>query len=279
MVMGAQLEKEFPAIHAVGKGSFRPSALIDLRWGSENHPKLTIVGKGVVFDSGGLNLKPTAGMIFMKKDMGGSAVALGLTQLIMATKLPVRLRMLIPAVENAISDRAYRPGDVVNTRKGLTVEIGNTDAEGRMVLCDALALATEESPDMIIDMATLTGACRTALGQDMPGMYSSSRKLANDLMEAAEQVADPLWHMPLWAPYFKAMKGTISDLNNTATTSMGGSITAALFLHEFVKPYENWVHLDMYGWRLDPIPGTPKGGEASALRAVFRMLENRYRNG
>lgn len=277
LIMGEKLEKEYPAIHAVGKGSHRPPALIDLKWGNEKHPKLTLVGKGVVFDSGGLDVKPAAGMLLMKKDMGGSAVVLGLTQLIMDAKLPVRLRTLIPTVENAVSATAYRPGDIVSTRKGITVEIGNTDAEGRMILCDALALAVDESPDLIIDMATLTGACRIALGQDLPGFYTPSRDLARDLEDAADQVADPVWHMPLWAPYLKGMKGKISDLNNISNTSQGGSITAALFLHEFVRPYKNWLHFDIYGWRTDNIPGTPKGGEASALRAVFRLLENRYR--
>ena len=273
---GKDLERSFPAIYAVGMGSHRPSALIDIRWGDKSHPAVTLVGKGVAFDSGGLNLKQPTGMRVMKKDMGGSAVILGLAQLVMAEKLAVNLRVLIPTVENAIGPKAYRPGDVVQTRKGLTVEIGNTDAEGRMILCDALALATEENPDLIVDMATLTGACRVALGQDLPGFYSPNDALAAELTRAASNSGDPLWHMPLWYPYRMLLKSKISDMNNIASSSLGGSITAALFLHDFVKPFENWLHLDIYGWRLDSIPGTPLGGEANGLRAVFRLLADRY---
>lgn len=273
---GKELEEGYPAVHAVGKGSEHPPALIDIRWGNESDPKLTIVGKGVVFDSGGLDIKPPVGMRQMKKDMGGSAVALGLSQLIMKQGLKVRLRLLIPTVENAVSGTSYRPGDVINTRKGLTVEIGNTDAEGRLILCDALAEAVTEDPDMILDMATLTGAARIALGQDLPAMYTGNDEIAKGLEAAGSEVADPIWRMPLWLPYTKTLKSSIADLNNMANTGKGGSITAALYLHEFVKPYKNWAHFDIYCWRDDAMPGSPKGGEASALRAMFRYLENRY---
>lgn len=276
LVTGEDLKQEYPAIHAVGKGSHRPSALIDMHWGSERHPKVTLVGKGVVFDSGGLDIKPAAGMLLMKKDMGGAAVVLGLARLIMASNLKLRLRVLIPVVENAVSAQAYHPGDVVKTRKGLTVEVGNTDAEGRLILCDALADAVSEEPDLILDMATLTGACRVALGQDLAGFYTPNDQLASALERAAKEVADPVWRMPLWMPYSKSLKSKIADLNNIANTPMGGSITAALFLHEFVKPFQNWLHFDIYAWRMDAIPGTPKGGEATALRAIFQFLENRF---
>lgn len=273
---GKELEEGYPAVHAVGKGSQYPPALIDMRWGNESDPKLTLVGKGVVFDSGGLDIKPPAGMRQMKKDMGGSAVTLGLAQLIMKQGLKVRLRVLIPTVENAVSGTSYRPGDVIRTRKGLTVEIGNTDAEGRVILCDALTEAVSEEPDMILDMATLTGAARIALGQDLPAYYTPCNTIAAQLDAAANDVADPVWRMPLWLPYTKTLKSPIADLNNMASTGKGGSITAALYLHEFVKPYKNWAHFDIYCWRDDAFPGSPKGGEASALRTMFRALEARY---
>ncbi len=273
----ALLDQNFPAIHAVGRGSSREPALIDLRWGNPDHPKLTLVGKGVVFDTGGLDLKSAANMRWMKKDMGGGAVTMGLAQLIMAEKLPVRLRLLVPAVENSPGDCAYRPGDIIQTRKGISVEIGNTDAEGRVVMCDALAEALTEDPDLLIDMATLTGAARVALGQDLPAFWTQEDELAHALEKAAGEVADPVWRMPLWHPYRKMLKSPIADLNNCAPSGLGGSITAALYLHEFVKPFRNWIHFDIFGWRNDAMPGSPKGGEASALRAVFRFLENRYR--
>jgi len=276
IIEGDALEKEYPAVHAVGKASVRPGAVIDLRWGKTEHPRLTLVGKGVVFDTGGLDLKPSAGMLIMKKDMGGAAVALALTRLVLEHKLPVRLRLLIPAVENAVSGIAFRPGDVLRTRKGLTVEVGNTDAEGRLILCDALAEAVTEQPDLLIDMATLTGACRIALGQDLPAYFTPNDQLALGLETASQRAADPLWRMPLWRPYLSKLKSTISDLNNSASTPFAGAVTAALFLHEFVKPFQNWIHLDMYAWRNDALPGYPKGGEASALRALFHFLEDRY---
>jgi len=272
----ALLADDYPAIYAVGKGSERPPLLIDLRWGDPSHPKLTLVGKGVVFDTGGMNLKGAAGMLLMKKDMGGGAVTLALAQLIMSQGLPVRLRLLIPAVENTPGPRAYRPSDVIETRKGLSVEIGNTDAEGRVILCDALAEAVSESPDLLIDMATLTGAARVALGQDLPGFWTPSETIAQGLLAASAEACDPIWRMPLWEPYRENLESQVADLNNMANTPMGGSITAALYLYEFVKPYENWVHFDAYCWRKDAIPGTPKGGEASALRAIYQYLENRF---
>ncbi|CAM2007161.1 leucyl aminopeptidase family protein [Acanthopleuribacter pedis] len=272
------LEANYPAIYAVGKGSHRPPTLIDLRWGNPDHPKLSLVGKGVVFDAGGLDLKGATSMRWMKKDMGGGAITLALAKLIMAEKLPVRLRLLIPAVENAAGPEAYRPGDVIQTRKGISVEIHNTDAEGRIVMCDALAEALTESPDLLINMATLTGAARVALGQDLPGFWTQETELARALEDAADEVADPVWRMPLWRPYRKMLNSTIADISNCATGPLGGAITAALYLHEFVKPFANWIHFDVFAWRNDAQPGSPKGGEASALRAVFRFLEKRYRD-
>lgn len=278
LIEGEDLLKEnYPAIHAVGRGSARAPILIDLRWGQPDHPRLTMVGKGVVFDTGGLNLKGAAGMLLMKKDMGGAAVTLALAQLIMSQGLKVQLRLLIPAVENSPGHRAYRPSDVIQTRSGKTVEIGNTDAEGRVVMCDALAEAVTESPDMILDVATLTGAARVALGQDLPGYWTSSDTIAAGLNQASQKSKDPIWRMPLWLPYRENLKSHVADLNNMANTGMGGAITAALYLHEFVKPFENWVHFDAYCWRADAIPGTPKGGEASALRAIFTYLEERFK--
>jgi len=271
------LAENYPAIYAVGKGSNRPPALIDLRWGDPAHPKLTLVGKGVVFDTGGLNLKNAGGMSLMKKDMGGGAVTLALAQLVMSQALPVRLRLLIPTVENGPGHDAYRPSDVIQTRKGLSVEIGNTDAEGRVILCDALAEAVTEHPDLIVDMATLTGAARVALGQDLPGFWTPSEAIGAGLQEAGTQAADPIWRMPLWRPYRQNLASQTADINNMANTSYGGSITAALYLHEFVKPFENWVHFDIYCWRTSALPGSPKGAEASALRAIYRFLRNRYR--
>lgn len=277
VIEGEDLLKEnYPAVHAVGRGSDRPPLLIDLRWGEAHHPKLTLVGKGVVFDTGGLNLKGASGMILMKKDMGGGGVTLALAQLIMSQALPVRLRLLLPAVENSPGSKAYRPSDVIETRKGISVEIGNTDAEGRVILCDALAEAVSESPELIIDMATLTGAARVALGQDLPGFWTPSDAIADQLVRASRQACDPIWRMPLWLPYRENLDSKVADINNMSNTGMGGSITAALYLHEFVKPFENWVHFDAYCWRKDAIPGTPKGGEASALRAIFNFLEARY---
>lgn len=273
------LEKNFPAVHAVGRAATTPPVLVDLRWGNPNHPKLTLVGKGVVFDSGGLDLKSPAGMGLMKKDMGGAAVTTALAQAIMAEQLPVRLRLLVPSVENAVAGNSYRPGDVIDTRKGLKVEINNTDAEGRVILCDALTEAVSEDPDLLIDMATLTGACRTALGEDLPGFWTEVNDLAENLCRAAAQAGDPLWRMPLWHPYTDMLKSDIADLSNCATSGFAGSVTAALYLHEFVKPFNNWIHFDIFGWRKSALPGSPSGGEATALRAVFKFLSNRYPKG
>jgi leucyl aminopeptidase len=236
-----------------------------------------LVGKGVIFDTGGLNLKPADGMLLMKKDMGGAAVTLALADLIMKQKLPVRLRLMIPAVENSPGRNAFRPSDVIETRKGIHVEIGNTDAEGRLFLCDPLYEAAQENPDWLIDVATLTGAARVALGQDLPAFYTDSEEIAGSLREAATEAADPVWRMPLWHPYREKLESHVSHMNNMANSPMAGSITAALYLHEFVKPFVDWVHLDAYCWRQSPLPGSPKGGEASALRTLFRAIENRYR--
>ncbi|MEJ2043016.1 MAG: leucyl aminopeptidase family protein [Reinekea sp.] len=269
------LEENYPTIHMVGRASEHEPRLLDMVWGDENHPNLTLVGKGVCFDSGGMDIKPAIGMRLMKKDMGGAAHALGLAALIMAFKLPVRLRVLVPAVENAVAGNAFRPGDIVKTRKGLTVEIDNTDAEGRLVLCDALAEADAESPDLIIDFATLTGAARVALGLELPGFYSTDEQFAAQMMSGAEQAEDLVWRLPLHQPYADYMQGTISDLVNSSPTPMGGSITAALYLQAFVEQ-SSWVHFDVGAWNDRPRPGRPKGGEAMGIRAVFAALQARY---
>jgi leucyl aminopeptidase len=273
----ALLEQDLPAIHAVGRASTREPRLIDLRWGDAVRPRVTLVGKGVCFDSGGLNIKPAAGMRYMKKDMGGAAHVLGLARMIMSAGLGVCLRVLIPAVENSISGNAYRPGDVITTRKGLTVEIGNTDAEGRMVLCDALALADEESPDLMVDMATLTGAARVALGPELPAMFCSDDAMATRLGELSSGTQDPLWHMPLWAPYDKDLASPVADLNHIAGNAFAGSIYGALFLQRFVDAATAWLHLDVYAWNGKTRPGRPEGGEMQAVRALFALIEERYR--
>lgn len=270
------LKKGFPAIHAVGKAAAKAPRLIDLVWGDDKHPKVTLVGKGVCFDTGGLDIKSTTGMTLMKKDMGGAAVTLGLARAIMALNLPVRLRVLIPAVENSISGNAYRPSDVIPTRKGTTVEIGNTDAEGRMVLCDALALADEEKPDVLIDFATLTGAARTALGPDLGVLFSNNDELATGLLAGGMNSGDPLWRMPLWQPYRETLKSEVADINNMADTTNAGSITAALYLQSFVEHTKSWAHLDIYCWNAKQKPGRPKGAEAHGLLAVYSYLESRF---
>lgn len=272
----ALLRDNFPAIHAVGRASTDAPRLIDISWGSKNHPKVTLVGKGVCFDSGGLNLKSASGMRQMKKDMGGAGNVLGLALAIMATKLPVSLRVLIPAVENAVAGNAYRPGDVIATRKGLSVEIGNTDAEGRLVLADALALADEQKPEVLIDFATLTGAARVALGGDLGALYSDDDGLAADLSAGGDRILDPLWRMPLWEPYLEGLKSPVADLNNVTENGMAGSITAALFLSQFVDKSGAWAHLDIYASNSKARPGRPQGGEATGLRATFACLEARY---
>jgi leucyl aminopeptidase len=270
------LTKNFPAIHAVGRASDREPRLLKMVWGNEDHPLLALCGKGVCFDTGGLNLKLGAGMALMKKDMGGSAHVLALAQLIMQAQLPVRLLVLIPAVENSVSGNAYRPGDVIATRKGLSIEIGNTDAEGRVVLADALTYACESGPDLVIDFATLTGAARIALGTDLPPVFSNDISIATELMEAGELEEDPLWVMPLYRPYKELLKSPIADMNNMASTPYGGCITAALFLECFVTDETDWVHIDTWAWNQGTRPGRPAGGEAIGLRAAFRYLKKRY---
>ena len=277
VVAGADLLNEnYPAIHAVGRASSQAPRLVEMWWGDEANPLLALVGKGVCFDSGGLDLKTASGMALMKKDMGGAAHALALARLVMAYRLPVRLMLLIPAVENAVSGNAYRPGDVISTRKGLSVEIGNTDAEGRVILADALARASEESPDLTIDYATLTGAARIALGADVPPVFSNRPDVAEAIRQAGEDVEDPLWTMPLYQPYRKQIESPVADLNNSGKSSFGGCITAALFLESFVLPETPWVHIDTFAWNQTDRPGRPTGGEALGLRAVFRYLQGRY---
>ncbi len=270
------LDANYPMIHAVGKGSARPPRLVDLRWGEEDAPKVTLVGKGVCFDSGGLDIKPSSGMRLMKKDMGGAATVLGLADMIMAAALPVRLRILVPAVENSVSGNAFRPGDVLTSRKGMTVEIGNTDAEGRLVLADALVEADSESPDLLIDCATLTGAARVALGPEVMPFYTSDDDLAAAITEHGIRCQDPVWRMPLWAPYRDMIDSSVADIENSGSGPFAGSITAALFLAEFVEQAQSYVHFDLYAWNPKDRPGRPKGGEAQAMRALFGMLESRY---
>jgi leucyl aminopeptidase len=265
----------FPAIHAVGRASHRPPRLIELTWGEESNPRVAIVGKGVCFDTGGLDIKSADGMRHMKKDMGGGAHALGIARLIMALNLPLRLHMLVPAVENAISGNAYRPGEIVATRKGLNIEIGNTDAEGRVILSDALTFAAESKPEIIIDFATLTGAARVALGPELPAMFSNREDWAAALINASQSEQDPLWRMPLWQSYNDMIKSNIGDIINTGG-AQAGAVTAALFLEHFVPKEQAWMHLDLFAWNLKSRPGRPEGGEAQTLRAVVAMLEMKY---
>ena len=270
-------ENSFPLIHTVGRAAHEAPRLIDFSWsGSDDGPSVTLVGKGVAFDSGGLNIKPGNAMALMKKDMGGAAAVLGLALIIIQAKLPVRLRVLVPAVENAISSGAFRPGDVLTSRKGLTVEIGNTDAEGRLILADALALADEEAPDLLIDMATLTGAARVALGPDLPPFFTDDDALAEEITSAGAAQDDPVWRMPLWERYDNAIAGKVADISNTGSMPFAGSITAALFLRRFVEKAQSWAHFDIYGWTPSARPGRPEGGEAQAIRALFTLLRNRY---
>jgi leucyl aminopeptidase len=269
----------FPAVHAVGRAADSPARaprLIELNWGNPKHPKLTLVGKGVCFDSGGLDIKGADGMRLMKKDMGGAANALGLAQLVMALALPVRLQLLIPAVENAIAGNAFRPGDVFKTRKGLHIEIGNTDAEGRVILCDALAYGAEGKPALLIDMATLTGAARVALGPEVPALFCRDMALARTLVDLGMALHDPLWHMPLWAPYHRMIESDIADIVNTGSSPHAGAITAALFLEDFVPAAQEWLHLDLFAWNSSARPGRPKGGEAQTLRTLLAYLEGRF---
>jgi len=270
------LVENYPAIHAVGRANDRDPRLIDIRWGNNEAPKVTLVGKGVCFDSGGLDLKPASGMELMKKDMGGAAQVLAVASMIMEANLPVRLRVLIPAVENSVSANAMRPGDVLTTRKGLSIEIGNTDAEGRVVLADALAEASSESPDLIIDFATLTGAARIALGTDLPALFANDDRLAADILDSGLMADDPLWRMPLFAGYSGQIRGKVADVSNTGSTRYGGAITASLFLEKFVEPGIPWAHVDLMAWNLSARPGRPEGGEAMGIRAIFNMLARRY---
>ncbi|HEX5664473.1 MAG TPA: leucyl aminopeptidase family protein [Xanthomonadaceae bacterium] len=272
----ALLSANFPAIHAVGRASHRAPRLIELRWGDASHPHLALVGKGVCFDTGGLDIKAAAGMRNMKKDMGGAAHAIALAELVMARRLPLRLTLLVPAVENAIGPNAFRPGEVVATRKGVSVEIDNTDAEGRMVLCDALAYAGEQSPALLLDFATLTGAARIALGPELPALYSNDDALAHDWLAAGTQTRDPLWRMPLWQPYVRYLTSHVADIANASSSTMAGSITAAIYLQRFVPKGQAWAHLDVYSWNDSERAGRPVGGEAQALRAAFAMLKARY---
>ena len=272
----ALLERNFPMIHAVGRASVEAPRLIDMVWGRKDAPKVTLVGKGVCFDTGGLDIKPSSSMLLMKKDMGGAANVLGLASMIMAAKLPVRLRVLVPAVENAIAGNAFRPGDVLRSRKGITVEIGNTDAEGRLILADALALADEEKPALLVDMATLTGAARVALGPDLPPFYTHDDALASELAAAAIAAADPLWRMPLWKPYESKLSSKVADVNNVTADGFAGSVTAALFLSRFVEETRSWAHLDIFAWSPGDRPHCPTGGEAQGIRALEHLLVTRY---
>ncbi len=275
---GEVLEREFPMVHAVGRAAGRPHAprMIELEWGDPAHPRLAIVGKGVCFDSGGLDIKPSSGMLLMKKDMGGAAHALALARLVMGAGLAVRLHLLIPAVENAISGNAFRPGDVLRSRAGLSVEIGNTDAEGRLVLADALARASEDAPDLIVDFATLTGAARTALGPDLPALFTRRDDTAQALLAAGRATDDPCWRLPLHDAYREWLASDIADLNNAPANGFAGASVAALFLDRFVAAGIDWVHFDTFAWRPLARPGRPKGGDALGLRASWEMLQARY---
>ncbi len=272
----ALLEQNFPMIHAVGRASDQAPRLLDLTWGAQDAPKVTLVGKGVCFDTGGLNIKPSGSMGLMKKDMGGSATAIGLAQMIMQAGLPVRLRLLVPAVENSISAGAFRPQDVLISRKGLSVEVNNTDAEGRLVLADALALADEETPDLMLCMATLTGAARVALGADVPPFFTDDDQLATDLSAAAKRTWDPLWRLPFWDPYETLIEPDVADIDNAPKGGMAGAITAALFLRRFVDNTAHFAHFDLYGWTPSALPGRPKGGAAQGARAMFDVITHRF---
>ncbi len=276
-IVGDDLVRQnFPLIHAVGMASPRAPRLIDLTWGDPTHPKVTLVGKGVCFDTGGLDLKPAGSMLIMKKDMGGAANVLALAQMVMDAKLKVRLRVLIPAVENAVAGNAFRPLDIFKSRKGPTVEIGNTDAEGRLVLADALALADEEKPDLLVDLGTLTGAARVALGPDLPPFYTNDETLAENVARCARAENDPLWRMPLWPPYDSWLDSKVADINNAPSGSFAGSITCALFLQRFVSDAKSWLHVDIYGWTPSAKPARPEGGECQAARAIYKLLGERY---
>jgi len=270
------LDQNYPTIHAVGRASSRAPRLVDMTWGDPDAPKVTLVGKGVCFDTGGLDLKPASSMLNMKKDMAGAAIMLGLGQAIMQAGLKLRLRVLLPCVENSVSGNAFRPRDIIKTRKGLTVEIGNTDAEGRLILCDALSEASDEKPEMIVDAATLTGAARVALGPDLPALFCNDDKLAAALIAAGREEDDPMWRMPLHKPYRRLIDSKVADLNNVSDGPQGGAITAALYLNEFVDPGVPWAHLDVMAWNNRTRPGRPEGAEAQTLRAVYAHIADRF---
>lgn len=277
VIKGDDLLKEnYPLVHAVGRASDNAPCLIDMRWGRADAPKVTLVGKGICFDSGGLDIKPSGGMLLMKKDMGGAANVLALAHAIMAAKLPVRLRVMIPAAENSISSNAFRPKDIIKSRKGITVEIGNTDAEGRLVLCDALAEADTEKPELLIDFATLTGAARVALGTDIPACFTPDDALAEAVLKQSASTHDPLWRMPLWEGYREMLDTDSADINNASESGYGGAITAALYLKEFISHTASWMHIDLMAWNTKNRPGRPQGGEAMGVRAVFAMLQERF---
>jgi leucyl aminopeptidase len=275
---GEMLEREYPMVHAVGRAAGRAHAprLIELEWGDSKHPRIAVVGKGVCFDSGGLDIKPGAGMLLMKKDMGGAAHALALARLIMGAKLSVRLHLVIPAVENAISGNSFRPGDVLRSRAGITVEIGNTDAEGRLILADALTRAGEKEPELVIDFATLTGAARVAVGPDLPALFTREDKTAQDILDAGLAVEDLCWRLPLYEGYREYLKSDIADINNAGSSGFAGASTAALFMDRFVPKGVDWAHFDTFAWRPAAKPGRPKGGDALGLRAAWLMLQRRY---
>jgi leucyl aminopeptidase len=280
MVVGDDLLKQnYPAIHAVGRASAKAPRLIDITWGDAKAPKVTLIGKGVCFDTGGYDLKPSSGMKLMKKDMAGAAQALALGQMVMAANLPVRLRILMPAVENMVDGNAILPLDVIATRKGISVEIGNTDAEGRLILCDAIADAVAEEPAVMFDFATLTGAARTALGTEVPVLFSNDENLAQDLLRHGATAEDPMWPLPLWRPYRDLLNSKTADINNISDGPYAGAITAALFLQEFVPANVPWAHLDFMGWTLSAKPGRPEGGEPQGMRAIFSLLEERFGKG
>ncbi|MBY5442931.1 leucyl aminopeptidase family protein [Rhizobium leguminosarum] len=271
------LTQNFPLVHTVGRASADAPRLLELRWGKKGHRKVTLVGKGVCFDTGGLDIKPAASMLLMKKDMGGAANVMGLALMIMDAKLKVDLRVIVPVVENAISSNAFRPGDIYRSRKGLTVQIDNTDAEGRLILADALAYADEEEPELLIDMATLTGAARVALGPDLPPFFTDDANLAHDLTEASLETDDPLWRLPLYSGYEKDIRAKFADLTNAPAGGMAGAITAALFLKRFVSRAKSWVHIDIFGWAPSERPHSPGGGEAQAIRALFHHIRESLR--
>lgn len=271
------LAANYPTIHAVGRGSARAPCLVDFHWGDKQAPLLTLVGKGICFDSGGMNLKSSEGMRNMKKDMAGAAHILGLARLIMSQRLPVHLRVLLPIAENMVAGNSYRPGDIITTRAGITVEITNTDAEGRLVLCDALTAAVEESPDLVVDFSTLTGAARIAVGPDMAAFFANQEDLANGLLQAGEKTRDPLWRLPLYQPYERYLKSEIADICNASNGPYAGAVTAALYLKQFVPAIIPWAHFDISAWNFDKLPGRPVGAEANALRAVYAFLQDRYK--